>query len=156
MACVVEAGLTVPESCLHSPRIVPSELSSRLASRARLVGLAIALTIGAGACITPSIPIPPPEPTEMRFPIDVASGTATFSYGPEINYGGALVYVYNRSREVGVIARARPDGSVGPTAPFAAGDGDNIVVTFQTSGDTVSTCIVIVATSPVPANFCTL
>ena len=138
---------------------------------ARATGLALALRIGgvgvvggtlvtdgltSVGCITPSIPIPPPEPSEMRFPIDVAAGTATFSYGPEINFAGALVYVYNRSREVGVIAHARADGSVGPTQPFPAGDGDNITVTFQTSDEVTSSCVVISAASPVPSNFCTL
>ncbi len=138
---------------------------------ARATGFALALRIGAVGvvggtlvagglasvgCITPSIPIPPPEPSEMRFPIDVAAGTATFSYGPEINFAGALVYVYNRSREIGVIAHARADGSVGPTQPFPAGDGDNITVTFQTSEEVTSSCVVISAASPVPSNFCTL
>ena len=122
------------------------------------LALVVCLTVGAGVggCITPSIPIPPPEPTEMRFPIDTQTGTATFSYGPEINFAGALVYVYNRTREVGVIAHARPDGSVGPTQPFPAGDGDNITVTFQTSDDASATCVVITAASPIPSNFCTL
>lgn len=92
----------------------------------------------------------------MRFPIDTETSTATFSYGPEVNFAGALVYVYNRSREVGVIAHARPDGSVGPTQPFPAGDGDNIVVTFQTGDDASATCVVITTASPIPSNFCTL
>ena len=93
---------------------------------------------------------------DVSFPIDVAAGTATFSYGPEINFAGALVYVYNRSREVGVIAHARADGSVGPTQPFPAGDGDNITVTFQTGDEVTSSCVVISVGSPVPSNFCTL
>ncbi len=130
------------------------------------VGLALGLRVGAATglglavaasgCITPSIPIPPPEPSEMRFPIDVQNGTATFSYGPEINFAGALVYVYNRSRMVGVIAQARADGSVGPTEPFPAGDGDNVTVTFQTSDDASASCVVIRVDSPIPSNFCTL
>lgn len=151
MACEAEAGLTVSDPGLHIPGIVPSKVSAT-----RIAAIAVALAIGVGACITPSIPIPPPEPAEMRFPIDVASGTATFSYAPEVNFAGALVYVYNRTREVGVIAHARPDGSVGPTQPFAAGDGDNVVVTFQTADDASSACVVIQAASPVPGNFCTL
>jgi len=118
-----------------------------------LLVLAVALAAST-SCITPSIPIPPPEPSEMRFPIDAQNGTATFSYGPEVNFAGAIVYVYNRTREVGVIARARPDGSVGPTQPFPAGDGDNVNVTFQTGDDVVATCVVITAASAVPSNFC--
>jgi hypothetical protein len=130
--------------------------SRRWTSRLVTIAVAVAVALGVAGCITPSIPIPPPEPSEMRFPIDTAAGTATFAYGPEINFAGALVYVYNRSREVGVIAHARADGSVGPTQPFPAGDGDNVVVTFQTADDASSTCVVIRSTSPVPSNFCTL
>lgn len=150
-SCQDEAGLTVPDPALHSPVIVPAKVS-----RPAALVLALALALGLAGCITPSIPIPPPEPALMRFPVDVATGTATFSYPPEVNYGGAIVYVYNRSREVGIIARARPDGSVGPTMPFPAGDGDNVVVTFQTDDDATSTCVVIGTASPVPNNFCTL
>lgn len=137
------------DTVLFRPRRSPGVPSRRLA----LLVLAALLWV-APSCITPSIPIPPPEPSEMRVPIDVQAGTATFSYGPEVNFGGALVYVYNRTREVGVIARARPDGSVGPTQPFPAGDGDNVNVTFQTGDDSVSTCVVITTASAVPSNFC--
>jgi len=113
MACAVEAGLTVSDLPLHIPGSVPAKVTAnRLVTAA--VALAIVLAGALGGWITPSIPIPPPEPSEMRFPIDTAAGTAPFSYGPEINFAGALVYVYNRSREVGVIAHARADGSVGP------------------------------------------
>jgi hypothetical protein len=148
--------LTVSDLPLHSSAIVPSTLSASPRRAAFALVATLCLVVGLGGCITPSIPIPPPEPTEMRFPIDVAAGTATFSYLPESNFANALVYVYNRNREVGVIAHARADGSVGPTMPFPAGDGDNIVVTFQTSDDASSTCVVITAASPVPSNFCTL
>jgi len=128
-------------------------VSSRLPCPRFLIAAALATLVG--GCITPSIPIPPPDPSEMRIPIDVTSGTATFSYGPETNYAGALVYVYDRTREVGVIAHARADGSVGPTQPFPAGDGDNVSVSFQTADDVVAACVVIRANSPIPANFCT-
>ena len=148
------AGLTVSDSLLHSP-IAVSIRPSRLPRLRAFVALG-AVVLGLTGCITPSIPIPPPDPTEMRFPIDTEAGTATFSYGPEINYANALVYVYDRTRQLGVIAQARADGSVGPTQPFPAGDGDNVVVTFQADDDIVSSCVVITAAAPVPSNFCTL
>ncbi|HVV85191.1 MAG TPA: hypothetical protein VHE35_19150 [Kofleriaceae bacterium] len=144
---------------------VPRRRPALLARVAVAVGLRLRLAVVAAVaaalstpagCITPSIPIPPPEPTEMRIPIDAASGTATFSYAAEINFANALVYVYNRSREVGIIAHARPDGSVGPSLPFPAGDGDNLVITFQAGEESSATCIVISAASPVPSNFCDL
>jgi hypothetical protein len=94
-------------------------------------------------CVTPSIPIPPPDPELMTFAVtlDGPSSQASFSYPPEINYVGAVVFVYNRDRRVGVIEGAHPDGSVGPTAPLAAALQEQIVVSFQRDDQTVSTCI---------------
>ena len=96
-----------------------------------------------GGCITPSIPIPPPDPGKMTFAITVegTSSTATFAYPPDDNYVGTIVFVFNRERGVGVIEQARTDGSVGPTAPVAAALGEQIVVSFQREDQTVSTCI---------------
>lgn len=96
-----------------------------------------------GGCITPSIPIPPPDPGKMTFAVKVEGqdSTATFAYPPDINYVDSIVFVFNRDRGVGVIEAARPDGSVGPTAPLAATLGEQIVVTFQREDQTVSTCI---------------
>jgi hypothetical protein len=96
-----------------------------------------------GGCITPSIPIPPPDPGRMTFAVTVSgtSSTATFSYPPDVNYVDTVVFVFNRNRGVGVIEAARPDGSVGPTAPLSAALGEQIVVSFQREDQTVSTCI---------------
>ena len=96
-----------------------------------------------GGCITPSIPIPPPDPGRMTFAVKVEGqdSTATFAYPPDINYVDSIVFVFNRDRGVGVIEAARSDGSVGPTAPLAAALGEQIVVTFQREDQTVSTCI---------------
>lgn len=96
-----------------------------------------------GGCITPSIPIPPPDPGRMTFAVKVEGqdSTATFAYPPDINYIDSIVFVFNRDRGVGVIEAARSDGSVGPTAPLAAALGEQLVVTFQREDQTVSTCI---------------
>ncbi len=104
---------------------------------------AIALAIALGSCVTPSIPIPPPDPEQMTFELESASGTARFSYSPSGVYDGALVYVFNRNKGTGVIDTARADGSVGPTLPFPAASGDQVVVSFQRDTQTVSTCIAI-------------
>ena len=94
-------------------------------------------------CITPSIPIPPPDPARMTFTVSgLAPDTAaTFAYPQDINYEDSVVYVYNRDLGVGVIENAHPDGSVGPTAPVAAVLGDQIVVSFQRADQTASTCV---------------
>lgn len=96
-----------------------------------------------GGCITPSIPIPPPDPGRMTFAITVSgqSSTATFSYPPDVNYESSIVFVFNRDRGMGIIEAARPDGSVGPTAPLPAAIGEQIVVSFQREDQTASTCI---------------
>jgi hypothetical protein len=92
-------------------------------------------------CVTPSIPIPPPEPERMTFAVDVQSGAATFTYDAEPNFADAVVYVFNRDQGRGIITTARADGSVGPTEPFPAVAGDNISVTFETEEAIVGSCV---------------
>jgi hypothetical protein len=94
-------------------------------------------------CITPSIPIPPPDPELMTFAVtgDGAASNATFAYPANVNYERSIVFVYNRDRGLGIIEAARPDGSVGPTRPVSAALGEQIVVTFQREDQTISTCV---------------
>jgi hypothetical protein len=106
--------------------------------------LASLVFIGLAACVTPSIPIPPPDPALMTFHFETIPGevpTATFSYPPRDNYIDSIVFVYNRDTGTGIIERAHDDGSVGPTAPLAVNIGDPVVVSFQREDQTVSTCI---------------
>ncbi len=107
----------------------------------RLVGLLVLAVVS--GCVTPSIPIPPPDASRMTFQLtgDPGNTTASFSYPADVNYVGAVVFVYNRDRGVGVIEDAHDDGSVGPTAPLAAALDEQIVVSFQREDQTVSTCI---------------
>jgi hypothetical protein len=116
------------------------------------VALAAMLGPALGACFTPSIPIPPPEAARMTFSIDATAGAATFSYGPQDSYGGAIVYVYNRTQRRGVIDTARDDGSVGPTEPFPAKLNDQVSITFETPEQVVSTCVVI--KDGTPGSYC--
>jgi hypothetical protein len=104
---------------------------------------AVVLVLGLAGCVVPSIPIPPPDPTAMTFHIsgDAGNTHAVFSYPPDENYIGSIVYIYNRNAGVGIIEDAHDDGSVGPTAPVAATLGDQIIVSFQREDQTVSTCI---------------
>ncbi len=64
----------------------------------------------------------------MAFEVDVAAGSASFSYDPVADYAGAVVYVFNRDAGRGVITTADGDGGVPPTYPtntgFADLDGD--------------------------------
>jgi hypothetical protein len=94
-------------------------------------------------CLTPSIPIPPPDPELMLFEVtgDGASSAATFTYPANVNFERSILYVYNLDRGVGIIEATRPDGSVGPTRPVSAALGNQIVVTFQRDDLSVSTCV---------------
>jgi hypothetical protein len=111
-----------------------------------------------GGCITPSIPIPPPDPVLMTFLVmgDGANTTATFSYPADHNYVGSIVFVYNRDRGLGIIEATRPDGSVGPTQPVRAALGDQIVVTFQREDQTVSTCVRLRNGTQSSTDYCSL
>ena len=101
----------------------------------------VMLVVGLAGCVTPSIPIPPPDPAMMNFSVDSQNNTAVFSYPPKEDYESAIVYVFNRDQGVGIIEQARPDGSVGPTRPVAGKVGEQIVVSFQLDDQTVSRCI---------------
>lgn len=103
----------------------------------------VALAVAHVACVTPSVPIPPPSPEKVIFALDGDSGSATFRYGSDPSFSGAVVYVFNRDVGEGVITTAESDGSVSETAPFPAIAGDEIVITFETGAELSSTCVTI-------------
>jgi hypothetical protein len=98
----------------------------------------ILLFVVAG-CVTPSIPIPPPDPAKMTF--HLSGGQATFTYAHDDLYVGATAYVFNSVRGLGVIQTANPDGSIGPTQPFPAMVGDTVIVSIQRVDQTESKCV---------------
>ena len=120
----------------------------------RLLALACMFTLA--GCITPSIPIPPPDPALMTFTVSTAPGatTATFTYPPSQNYVGSVVYLYNRDQGTGIILAANPDGSVGPSQPLSAVVNNQIVVTFQRDDLTESTCIRLRNGTQDPNDYC--
>jgi hypothetical protein len=126
--------------------------SMRLFGAASLLGIALFLA----GCVTPSIPIPPPDPTKMTFHLSIVGtqSQAVFTYAPTSAYVGATGYVYDRDRGQGVIQAAAPDGSIGPTVPFPAAMGDNVFVTVQIGEHTDSTCIVLQEGQQDPTVYC--
>lgn len=110
------------------------------------------IVLGLAGCVTPSIPIPPPDPVRMEFQVTTDStGTitaATFSYPPVENYKGGVAYVYNRSVGTGTIHAVNADGSIGPTSPVAATLNHQIVITIENDEQTVSTCVLLKEGSP--------
>src|SRR5438128_2457488 len=96
----------------------------------RLALIAIGLSAVLGACITPSIPIPPPDPAQMQFTFtgDPNNRFASFHYPANVNYVGAIVIVYDRNKGKGIIQDADPNGGVSMTEPLRVDVGDDVVV----------------------------
>lgn len=116
----------------------------------------IAVVIGTlGGCLTPSIPIPPPDPAEMTFSIDDTGGgsVATFSYPPDDNYKNATYYVFNHDTSGGVFHIANPDGSINDLS-LPAVAGNQLVITIEGGAQTVSRCIVLREGSQDPNTYC--
>ncbi|MGE5182141.1 MAG: hypothetical protein ACM31C_08765 [Acidobacteriota bacterium] len=109
-----------------------------------------------GGCIDPSIPIPPPDPTEMNATLAVNGNltTVSFTYPPTTAYVGGVCEIFNRATGHGVIDAANPDGSCGPTSPLAATLGDNVVFTIVSGSQTVSTCVVLRDGAQDPTAYC--
>jgi hypothetical protein len=98
---------------------------------------------GLAACVTPSIPIPPPDPADVTVMFNATSGKFSMTYPPEHAYIGGVAYVYDRTSGIGIIENVNADGSVGPTPEMSAQLGDNIVFSIENEHETVSTCFVL-------------
>ena len=122
----------------------------------RALLLSIVCLFGIAGCVTPSIPIPPPDPVRMTFQVTTdPSGAITatsFSYPPVENYKGGVAYVYNRSIGEGTIQAVKGDGSIGPTPPIAATLNHQIVITVENDEQTVSTCVLL--KEGAPSSYC--
>jgi hypothetical protein len=108
-------------------------------------------------CITPSIPIPPPDPTDINatLTIDANITSASFSYPATPAYVGGVCEVYDRATGHGTIDAANADGSCGPTTPIADVKlGDNVVFTIVNGTQTVSTCVVLRDGAQDPTAYC--
>ena len=79
----------------------------------------------------------------MTFGVDANMGLATFEYRATERFADAVVYIFNRDQGTGIIATARPDGSVGPTQQFPAVVGDQILITFELGEDATSQCVLV-------------
>ncbi len=116
----------------------------------------VIVALGLAGCVTPSIPIPPPDPAMMSFHLTTVgtSTTAVLMYPATDAYKNGIAYVYNRSLGTGVIQACHPDGSIGPTEPTPASLGDNIVVSVQVGDQTESSCIVLQEGAQDPTHYC--
>jgi hypothetical protein len=118
--------------------------------------LRLLLLVVFAGCITPSIPIPPPDPTEMQFAITAtgSASSAVFTYPPTDAYRNGTVYLYDRANGNGVFKLANADGSFGPTLPLPATAGDQVVVSIEGSEQTVSICVVLQQGAQDPNHVC--
>jgi len=109
-----------------------------------------------GGCVTPSIPIPPPDPSQMDFNVsmDGNASSAIFSYPPDKNYEGGTAYVFDDNNGGGVFHLVNPDFSIGPMT-LTASLGDQVVVTIESAEQTVSRCVVLRQGSQDPNTYCT-
>ena len=112
--------------------------------------------LGFAGCVTPSIPIPPPDPSKMAFTLgrdgEGMVVSASLRYPPMAGYSGGLVYVFNRDMGKGIIELVNADDSIGPTTPVAAALGNQIVVSVESDEQTVSTCVLL--QEGAPSNYC--
>ena len=114
--------------------------------------LALIALLGIAGCVTPSIPIPPPDPALMSFSVTTdqngAITSASLTYPATVSYVGGVVYVYNRSIGQGIIETVKANGSIGPTTPVAASQGDQLVISVENDEQTVSTCVLLKEGAP--------
>ena len=121
----------------HSPGIM---------RKLAVIGLFATIVVAAfGGCVTPSIPIPPPDPAKMTFTFSVTDGLSNvvFSYPQEQNYAGGVVYLFNHNTGMGVFQNVNADDSIGPTQPLHADVGNQVVISIENVEQTVSRCIVL-------------
>ena len=121
----------------------------------RWVGIGLLLAMA--GCITPSIPIPPPDPSNMVFHLTTTNGqtSATMTYPPDDLYKGGIAFVRDEVTGLGSIANVNPDGSVGPiTVPPPVKLGDQVVFSVQNGAQTVSSCVVLREGPQDPTAYC--
>ena len=122
----------------------------------RLASLLVVASLGLAGCITPSIPIPPPDPAEMSFHLTTtgSASSAVFTYPAHDAYKGSTAYILDQKTGQGVFQVANGDGSIGPTLPLPASLGDQVVVTIQNTDQTVSACVVLQEGAQNPNVYC--
>ncbi|MEO8844148.1 MAG: hypothetical protein ABI591_02925 [Kofleriaceae bacterium] len=117
--------------------------------------LALIALLGLVACVTPSIPIPPPDPAQADFTVTTQDGAsiAAFSYPADTNYVGATYYLFDHDTGGGVFHIANADGSISGLA-LAASIGDQVVITIEGNEQTVSRCVVLREGTQNPNAYC--
>jgi hypothetical protein len=129
-------------------------MSVRARSWLRLV-LATTLLAGVFACVTPSVPLPPPLISSLSFAMAPTAGQVVMQGAATSRHANVRFYVYNRSKGDGAIAEAAADGSF-TTVPFLGAAGDDIQLYYDTPGGERSQdlCVTLVFTGSLVSNSC--
>jgi hypothetical protein len=112
----------------------------RLTARLRIALAAGALALGlTTACLTPSVPLPPPLVENMTFQTTATAGEVVLQSPPEPSVGLARFSIWNASKQVGVLFESAADGSF-TSPPFLGSDGDYIEVVYEKTSGSASRC----------------
>ena len=96
--------------------------------------------LGITACVTPVIPLPPPNPESYSLAISATKDTIVLSGPADSVQRGVLLFTWNVRTDKGVIVRAADDGSF-KTDPLEARDGDELNLWTARGADEVSSDI---------------
>ncbi len=130
-------------------------MSSPFTSRLRILAATTLLAVGTFACVTPSVPLPPPFLAALSFATAPAPGQVDMQGMPNSRHANVRFYVYNRSKGDGAIVQAAADGSF-TTDPFKGGSGDTVQLYYDTPGGERSEdlCVTLVFTGSLVSNTC--
>jgi hypothetical protein len=84
-----------------------------------------------GGCVTPSVPLPPPDLQALTFTAAAAPGLVQVIGKPSERHSDARFYIYDYGTGDGVITRAAHDGTF-TSMPFAGNDLDTVQIYFDT------------------------
>jgi hypothetical protein len=117
--------------------------------------LATTLLAGLFACVTPSVPLPPPLISSLSFATAPAAGQVVMQGAATSRHANVRFYVYNRSKGDGAIAQAAADGSF-TTVPFLGAGGDTVQLYYDTPAGERSEniCVTLQLTGSLVGNSC--
>lgn len=125
-------------------------------SRLRIWLATALIALGAAtACNTPSVPLPPPLLNALTAAAGGMPGMVVIEGAPTSRHANVRFYIFNRSRNDGVITQAAADGSF-TTSPFAGSDGDLIQLYFDMPDGTRSqdACAALHLNGPLQSTNC--
>jgi hypothetical protein len=130
-------------------------MSARAISRLRILVATTLLALGTFACVTPSVPLPPPLISSLSFATAPIAGYVVMKGDPTSRHANVRFYVYNLSKGDGAIAQAASDGSF-TTDPFLGATGDTIQLYYQMPGGDLSEtiCVTLQLTGSLVGNSC--